>query len=173
MFQQLRYGLIAIRLVHKRQYMATAGFPPLPADACESALVARRNRMSFMTIDPHATTDHSDPIRKTPYWHLLALPFEFLKAVGRIVLYCIWYVAFYLLCAFRPFTGMLVLAAIVMLPMSIVVLAHPQAAAGMPFWLIGLIAIGFVAFALGYTMFVDWFTPPGAEDPFERYRRQR
>jgi hypothetical protein len=32
----------------------------------------------------------------------------------------------------RPFTGMTVLAAIVMLPMSIIVFAHPEAARGMP-----------------------------------------
>ncbi|TKV70817.1 hypothetical protein D0C28_25305 [Rhizobium sp. AU243] len=60
----------------------------------------------------------------------------------------------------------------VMLPMSIVVFAHPEVAGGMPFWAFGLMSIGFVAFALGFTLFVDWITPPGAEDPFERYRRR-
>lgn len=60
------------------------------------------------------------------------------------------------------------LAAILMVPMSIVVFAHPEAARGMPFW-----AIGLVAFALGYTLFVDWIRPPGAEDPFDHHRKQR
>lgn len=122
-----------------------------------------------MPNDPHAATGHSGAVQKAHHWRLLAFPFDLLKAAGRILLYCIWYLAFYLLCAFRPFTGMLVLAAIVMLPMTVVVFAHP----GMPFWVIGLMAIAFVALALGYTMFVDWLTPPGASDPFERYRRQR
>jgi hypothetical protein len=81
--------------------------------------------------------------------------------------------AFYVLCMFRPFTGMMVLAAIVMLPMSIVIFAHPEAARGMPFWAFGLMGLGFVAFALGYALLVDWITPPGAEDPFDRYRRRR
>jgi hypothetical protein len=35
---------------------------------------------------------------------------------------------YYALCMLRPFTGMTVLAAIVMLSMSIVVFAHPEAA---------------------------------------------
>jgi hypothetical protein len=100
------------------------------------------------------------------------LPFAILGVVARGLLYSAWYLAFYVLCMFRPFTGMMVLAAIVMLPMSIVVFAHPEAARGMPFWAFGLMGLGFVAFALGYTLFVDWITPPGAEDPFERYRRR-
>lgn len=71
---------------------------------------------------------------------------------------------------FRPFTGFMMLTAIVMVPMSIVVYAHPNADNGMPFWVFGLMAIGLVAFAIGYSLFLDWFTP-GAEDPFARYRR--
>jgi hypothetical protein len=31
--------------------------------------------------------------------------------------------------------------------------------------------LGFIAFALGSALFIDWITPPGAEVPFERYRR--
>jgi hypothetical protein len=99
------------------------------------------------------------------------LPFVILRGVGRALIYSVWYLAYCVLCMFRPFTGMLVLAAIVMLPMSIVVFAHPEAARGMPFWAFGLMSIGFVAVALGYTLFVDWIAPPGAEDPFARYRR--
>jgi hypothetical protein len=64
------------------------------------------------------------------------------------------------------------LPVIVMLPMSIVVFGHPDAARGMPFWAFLLMSLGFVAFALGYALLTDWITPPGAEDPFERYRRR-
>jgi hypothetical protein len=101
------------------------------------------------------------------------LPLALIRGIFRAVIYCLWYMAFYVLCMFRPFTGMMVLAAIVMLPMSIVVFAHPEAARGMPFWAFGLMGLGFVAFALGYALLVDWITPPGAEDPFDRYRRRR
>ncbi|MET3793278.1 hypothetical protein [Aquamicrobium terrae] len=65
----------------------------------------------------------------------------------------------------------MMLAAIVMVPMSIVVFANADAASGMPLCTFALMAIGLVAFAIGYTIFVDWITPPGAEDPFARYRR--
>ena len=56
---------------------------------------------------------------------------------------------------FRPFTGFMMLTAIVMVPMSIVVYAHPNADNGMPFWVFGLMAIGLVAFAIGYSLFLD------------------
>lgn len=129
-----------------------------------------------MTAEPSS----SDPVVEEPHpnplgrivWFTVRLPFAILGLVVRGLLYSAWYLAFYVLCMFRPFTGMMVLAAIVMLPMSIVVLAHPEAARGMPFWAFGLMGLGFVAFALGYTLFVDWITRPGAEDPFERYRRR-
>ena len=102
---------------------------------------------------------------------IATLPFVILRGVTRVLIYIVWYLAYYVLCMFRPFTGMMVLAAIVMLPMSIVVFAHPEAARGMPFWAFVLMSIGFVASGVGYTLFVDWITPPGAVDPFERYRR--
>lgn len=57
--------------------------------------------------------------------------------------------------------------------MSIVVFTHPAAANGMPFWSFAPMAIGLVACAIGYMIFVDWITPPGAGDPFERYRKRR
>ncbi|WP_286170599.1 hypothetical protein [Rhizobium sp. AU243] len=122
----------------------------------------------------------SDPVADEPHPNRLGrivrfavrLPFAILGVIVRGLLYSAWYLVFYVLCMFRPFTGMMVLAGIVMLPMSIVVFAHPEVAGGMPFWAFGLMSIGFVAFALGFTLFVDWITPPGAEDPFERYRRR-
>ncbi|THK36622.1 hypothetical protein EHS39_18545 [Ensifer sp. MPMI2T] len=58
----------------------------------------------------------------------------------------------------------------VMVPMSIVVFAHPDAANGMPFWAFILMAIGLVTLVRGYALFVDWIAPPGAEDPFDWYR---
>lgn len=100
------------------------------------------------------------------------LPIAIVVGLSRAVLYSAWYLAFYILCMFRPFTGLMIVAAIVMVPMSIVVFANPDAANGMPFWAFGLMAIGLVAFAIGYTMLVDRITPPGAEDPFARYRRR-
>ena len=90
-----------------------------------------------------------------------------------MALYSAWYSAFYILCMFRPFTGFMILAAIVMVPMSIVAFTHPAAANGMPFWSFATMAIGLVACAIGYMIFVDWITPPGAEDPFARYRKRR
>ncbi|WOS65205.1 hypothetical protein [Sinorhizobium fredii] len=74
---------------------------------------------------------------------------------------------------FRPFTGMMILAAIVMVPMSIVVFANPDAANRMSFWAFALMMIGLVAIVVGYSLFVDWITPPGAVDPFARYRSDR
>ncbi|MCZ4088639.1 hypothetical protein [Sinorhizobium psoraleae] len=99
------------------------------------------------------------------------LPFAIAFGIVRAAVYSAWYLAFYLLCMFRPFTSIMMLTAIVMVPMSIAVYAHPDAANGMPFWAFGLMAIGLTAFAIGYTLFLDWFTPPGAEDLFARYRR--
>ncbi|CUX54633.1 hypothetical protein AGR7B_pAt0098 [Agrobacterium deltaense RV3] len=43
--------------------------------------------------------------------------------------------------------------------------AHPEAARGMPFWAFGLMGLGFVALALGYTLFVDWITRLGPRIP--------
>jgi hypothetical protein len=102
---------------------------------------------------------------------MVRLLFVIIVGVFRAAVYSAWYFAFFILCMFRPFTGLMMLTAIVMVPMSIVVYTHPEAANGMPFWAFGLMAIGLTAFAIGYTIFLDWFTPPGAEDPFTRCRR--
>ncbi len=121
--------------------------------------------------DPVADERHPNPLGRIVRF-AVRLPFAILGVIVRGLLYSAWYLAFYVLCMFRPFTRMMVLAAIVMLPMSIVVFAHPEAAHGMPFWAFGLMGLGFVAFVFGYTLFVNWITPPGAEDPFEGYRRR-
>lgn len=86
-------------------------------------------------------------------------------------IYCTWYLAFFILCMFRPFTGMAMVAAVVMVPLSVAAFVKPEAANGMPFWAFILMTLGFVGFAIGYTIFLDWITPPGAGDPFARYRR--
>jgi len=102
---------------------------------------------------------------------IVRLLFVIAFGIVRAAVYSAWYLAFFILCMFRPFTGFMILTAIVMVQMAIVLSAHPDAANGMPFWAFGLMAIGLVAFAIGFTIFLDWFAPPGAEDPFARYRR--
>jgi hypothetical protein len=74
-----------------------------------------------------------------------------------------------LFCAFRAFTGFLMLAGIVMLPMALGDFINPKVAP-MPWWFFLLSALGMFVFAVSYNRFLDWFAPPGAEDPFDRYR---
>ncbi|EJJ26252.1 hypothetical protein [Rhizobium sp. CF142] len=128
-----------------------------------------------MTTEPPSSNVANRASDVNPFacllWFLARLPFVILRGIVGALFYSIWYLAFYVLCMFRSFTGMMVPAAIVLVPLSIVVFAHPEAARGSPFWAFGLMGLGFVALALGYTLFVDWITPSGAEDPFERYRR--
>jgi hypothetical protein len=102
---------------------------------------------------------------------IVQFPFVIAFGVVRAAVYSVWYLAFFILCMFRPFTGFMMLTAIVMVPMAIVVYDHPNAANGMPYWAFGLMAIGLVVFSIGFTIFLDWFTPPGATNPFARYRR--
>ncbi|MET3523913.1 hypothetical protein [Mesorhizobium abyssinicae] len=73
---------------------------------------------------------------------------------------------------FRPVVNLLVLAGLVMAPLSVAAFVKPEAANGMPFWAFLLMAVGFIGFAMGYSKFVDWFMPPGESDPFERYDRR-
>lgn len=118
-------------------------------------------------------TDASDESAASGLFQfIIRLPFTIAVAIAKAALYSAWYFVFFILCMFRPFTGFMMLTAVVMVPISITVYAHPGAANGMPFWAFGLMAIGLVTFAVGYTIFLDWFTPPGAEDPFARYRRR-
>lgn len=128
-----------------------------------------------MSTEPQRAERETGATRRSEAFRALRfivrLPFAIALGVVRAAVYSAWFLAFYILCMFRPFTGFMMLTAIVMVPMSVVVYAHPDAANGMPFWAFGLTALGLVAFAIGYTIFLDWFTPPGAEDPFARYRR--
>lgn len=57
----------------------------------------------------------------------------------------------------------------VKVPISIVVYARPTRANGMSFCAFDLTALRLVALAIDYTIFLDWFTPPGAEDPLPTF----
>lgn len=100
---------------------------------------------------------------------LIAFPFNVLEAVGRAGFYTAWHLLYFLACAFRAFTGFLLLAGIVMLPMTLGVFVDPTRAP-MPWWFFLLSSLAMFAFAVGYNLFLDWFAPPGAEDSFDRYR---
>ncbi|WP_245483012.1 hypothetical protein [Agrobacterium sp. CNPSo 2736] len=86
------------------------------------------------------------------------------RALTKATLHTAWCLAFYILSMFRPFTGMAMLAAIVMLPLSIAAFVKPEAANGMPFWAFILMTFGFAGFSIGYTIFLDSITPPGLQD---------
>lgn len=99
------------------------------------------------------------------------LPLLIVRGVAKATLYTAWCLAFYILGMFRPFTGMVMLAAIVMVPLSIAAFVKPEAANGMPFWAFILMTFGFAGFSIGYTIFLDWITPPGLQDTSARFRR--
>lgn len=110
---------------------------------------------------------------------VLRLPRFLARLLTAIVLgsvlsmfYCAWHLTFFALCMFRPVVNLLVLAGLVMMPLSFAAFVKPEAANGMPFWAFLLMAIGFVGFAVGYSKVVELFTPPGETDPFQRYRRR-
>ena len=95
-------------------------------------------------------------------------------AVGMMlgIFYCVWHLAFFLLCMFRPVVNVMMLGGAMMPLVAFVAFVKPEATNGMPFWVFLLMAAGFIGFALGYSKFIDRFTPPGETDPFERYRRR-
>lgn len=101
--------------------------------------------------------------------YLVALPFNILEAIGRAGFYIAWHLLYCVACAFRAFTAFMLLAAILMLPMALGVFMNPSAAP-MPWWSFLLMAVAMFVFALGYDRFLGWFAPPGAADPFDRYR---
>lgn len=128
-----------------------------------------------MSIEPQSAeretcaTNRSGAFRALRF--VVRLPFAIAFGVVRAAVYSAWYLAFFILCMFRPFTGMAMVAAVVMVPLSIAAFVKPEAANGMPFWAFILMTLGFAGFAIGYTIFLDWITPPGASDPFARCRR--
>lgn len=99
------------------------------------------------------------------------LLFLIVRGVAKAMLYTAWCLAFYILGMFRPFAGMAMLAAIVMVPLSIAAFVKPEAANGMPFWAFILMTFGFAGFSMGYPIFLDWITPPGLQDTSARFRR--
>jgi hypothetical protein len=106
-------------------------------------------------------------LRPMPF--LIALPFNVLEAIGRAGFYATWHLLYFVACAFRAFTGFLFVAGIVMLLVSLGVFVN-QNAAPVPWWFFLSCALATFVFAVGYNLFLDWFAPPGAEDPFDRYR---
>ena len=118
-------------------------------------------------VNPAAIQRRETTIRVMPF--LIALPFNVLASIGRAGFYGAWHSLYFVACAFRAFTAFMVVAAFVMLPMALGVFVDPTAAP-MPWWFFLLSALAMFAFAVGYNLFLDWFAPPGAEDPFDRYR---
>lgn len=94
-------------------------------------------------------------------------------AIGIVlgIFHCAWHLAFFLLCMFRPVVNVLMLGGVIMPLVAFVAFVKPEAANGMPFWIFLLMAVGCISFAMGYAKFVDWFAPPGTENPAARYRR--
>lgn len=128
-----------------------------------------------MPTKPPAAEIESEATEPRSTWRLFPfvarLPFLIVRGLTKATLYTAWCLAFYILSMFRPFTGMAMLAAIVMVPLSIAAFVKPEAANGMPFWAFILMTFGFAGFSIGYTIFLDWITPPGLEDTSARYRR--
>ncbi|HCL63615.1 MAG TPA: hypothetical protein DIC56_01935 [Rhizobium sp.] len=59
----------------------------------------------------------------------------------------------------------------VMVPLSIAAFVKPEAANGLPFWAFILMTFSFAGFSIGYTIFLDWITPPELEEMIGHYRR--
>lgn len=119
-------------------------------------------------IESEATEPRST---RRVYPALARLLFLIVRGLTKGTLYIAWCLAFYILSMFRPFIGMAMLAAIVMVPLSIAAFVKPEAANGMPFWAFILMTFGFAGFSIGYTIFLDWIMPPGLQDTSARFRR--
>jgi hypothetical protein len=111
--------------------------------------------------------DEQTALRSMPF--VIALPFTALEAIGRAAFYTAWHCLYFVACAFRAFMGFLVIGGLVMLPVSLGVFIRPDAAP-MPWWFFLASALGMFALATGYNLFLGWFAPPNAVDPFDRYR---
>lgn len=98
-----------------------------------------------MPTKPLSAEIENGPVRQSAASRALRLifrlPLAIVLGVVKAAVYSAWYLVFYILCMFRPFTGFMILTAIVMVPMSIAVFFHPEAANGMPFWAFGLMAM--------------------------------
>jgi hypothetical protein len=103
---------------------------------------------------------------------IVRAPFAIVLGLAAAVFHLAWYLVFHVLCLLRPVVNMMILGGAVMLLLSFAAFVKPEAANGMPFWAILLMALGSLGFAMGYSKFVDWITPPGETDPAERFRRR-
>ncbi|MFJ1311381.1 hypothetical protein [Agrobacterium sp. P15N1-A] len=119
-------------------------------------------------IESEATEPRST---RRAYPAVARLLFRIVRGLTTATLYTAWCLTFYILSMFRPFTGMAMLAAMVMVPLSIAAFVKPEAANGMPFWAFILMTFGFAGFSIGYTIFLDWITPPGLQETSARFRR--
>lgn len=91
-------------------------------------------------------------------------------AVAREIVFCAWHLAYSVLCLLRTVVNVMMLGGLIMPLVAFVAFGKPDAANGIPFWVFLLMAVGFVGVSIGYSKFVDWIAPPGAEDPAVRYR---
>jgi hypothetical protein len=126
-------------------------------------------------IEQRAIADsRGRPKRRNPLIRLARLIARALGATvvatARGVLHGIWHLAYFLLCLLRPVIDVLMLGGFIMPLVAFVAFVKPEAANGMPFWVFLLMAAGFVGFSMGYSKFVHWIAPPGADDPAARYR---
>ena len=121
-------------------------------------------------IDTHARSQ-----TRSPVFGMLRYVVRVVAALATGILYaifhCIWHLSYFLLCLFRPVVDVLMIGGVIMLPIAFAAFVKPEVAHGMPYWVFLLMAVGFVTTSMGYSRFVDWLAPPGAEDPAERYRR--
>lgn len=118
---------------------------------------------------------HGRPDKRNPLSRLLRHVARAVAAltigIVRGILLSVWHLAYFLLCLFRPVVNVLMLGGVIMPLVAFVAFVKPEAANGMPFWVFLLMAAGFVGISMGYSKFVNWIAPSGAEDPAARYRR--
>lgn len=98
---------------------------------------------------------------------IIALAFGLLHGA----VYAIWHFIYSLLCLLRRTVDVFMVGGALMIPIAFASFVKPEIAPGMPYWVILLMAIIFCAISMGYSKFVDWFAPPDAEDPANRYKR--
>ncbi|WP_052183025.1 hypothetical protein [Rhizobium sp. YS-1r] len=104
---------------------------------------------------------------------MLALPFLIAEAIAWIALTLTWWAFFGILYLMRPAVLLLGIAAIMSVPMAIVVWQHPDAANGIPFWAFPLGGIGALLFVVGCVGQVDRLRPPDFTDRYPPFRTSR
>jgi hypothetical protein len=109
-----------------------------------------------------APGDRQAMLRPMPF--LLALPFNVLEAIGWAGFYTTWHLLYFIACAFRALTAFMFVAAVGARRL------HRSEHRTDDLVVRPFVGTWPVRFAVGYNLFLDWFAPPGAEDPFDRYR---